>query len=34
MIEQVLTNLILNAVQATDEGGSIILQTRRTHERL
>ncbi|MDE0405492.1 MAG: PAS domain S-box protein [Nitrospira sp.] len=33
MIEQVLTNLILNAVQATDEGGSIILQTRSTHER-
>ena len=28
MIEQVLTNLILNAVQATEEGGSIILQTR------
>lgn len=33
MIEQVLTNLILNAVQATDEGGSIILQTRTAHER-
>lgn len=33
MIEQVLTNLILNAVQATDEGGSIILQTRLAHER-
>ena len=33
MIEQVLTNLILNAVQATDEGGSIILQTRKVHER-
>jgi len=33
MIEQVLTNLILNAVQATDAGGSIILQTRRAHER-
>lgn len=33
MIEQVLTNLILNAVQATDEGGSIILQTRAAHER-
>ena len=33
MIEQVLTNLILNAVQATDEGGSIILQTRIAHER-
>ena len=33
MIEQVLTNLILNAVQATDEGGSIILQTRSAHER-
>ncbi len=32
MIEQVLTNLILNAVQATDEGGSIILQTRVAHE--
>lgn len=32
MIEQVLTNLILNAVQATDEGGSIILQTRAAHE--
>ncbi|MYJ22902.1 MAG: PAS domain S-box protein [Nitrospira sp. SB0673_bin_12] len=33
MIEQVLTNLILNAVQATNEGGSIILQTRTAHER-
>lgn len=33
MIEQVLTNLILNAVQATGEGGSIILQTRLAHER-
>ena len=33
MIEQVLTNLILNAVQATEEGGSIILQTRVAHER-
>ncbi len=33
MIEQVLTNLILNAVQATDEGGSIILQTRMVHGR-
>ncbi len=33
MIEQVLTNLILNAVQATDVGGSIILQTRIVHER-
>ena len=33
MIEQVLTNLILNAVQATDEEGSIILQTRMVHER-
>ena len=32
MIEQVLTNLILNAVQATEAGGSIILQTRRAHE--
>lgn len=28
MIEQVLTNLILNAVQATDKGGAIIIQTR------
>ena len=33
MIEQVLTNLILNAVQATDGGGAIILQTRVAHER-
>ena len=33
MIEHVLTNLILNAVQATDEGGSIILQTRKVYER-
>ncbi len=28
MIEQVLTNLILNAVQATEAGGSITLRTR------
>lgn len=28
MIEQVLTNLLLNAVQATDKGGAIIIQTR------
>ena len=28
-----MTNLILNAVQATGEGGSIILQTRLAHER-
>lgn len=33
MIEQVLTNLILNAVQATDKGGSIIIQTRIVDDR-
>ncbi len=33
MIEQVLTNLILNAVQATDAGGAIILRIRTVHDR-
>jgi len=33
MIEQVLTNLILNAVQATEPGGSITLRTRTVHNR-
>ncbi len=33
MIEQVLANLVLNAVQATEEGGAIILQTRMDNDR-
>ena len=33
MIEQVLTNLILNAVQATEAGGSITLRTKTVNDR-
>jgi len=33
MIEQVLTNLILNAVQATEPGGSITIRTRTVNNR-
>ena len=31
MIEQVLTNLVLNAAQATQEGGEVIVRTRQSH---
>ncbi len=33
MIEQVLTNLLLNAVQATNAGGLITLRTRKVNDR-